>query len=344
MNQEINTAPRGRNLYLDLFRVVLAFLVICLHFTEERTTAGPLFRMAMPTFFMISGYFLSADDNEKELLKAKRFIKSSLKYLVVGFAIYIVFDFCMTLAHKESFGSFFKGLFVDNFFKTVIIYNQPITSGYHLWFLTALAIVACVHYLLVRFQKTKWYYAIIPVCVFAFFFFGGYLEIMEGDGISIYYTRNALFTGLPMTAIGYCLSKWKFLRARSYLKWIYLVLGVAAFCLQMLEYKINFFEYYISSIFSAAFLLLFLADLRSPSANWYYKYVGKEMPYYIYVLHLAVGFVLEELTPLRAWALVPCIFLLSFAIYEAGYLLSVLIKHLIQQRRHKKETQTENAE
>lgn len=53
---------KGRNVYLDLFRFFLAFMIICIHLTDKEYAFFPLYRLAVPMFFMLSGYFLYSVD------------------------------------------------------------------------------------------------------------------------------------------------------------------------------------------------------------------------------------------------------------------------------------------
>lgn len=41
---------KGRNVYLDLFRFFLAFMIICIHLTIETYDFFPLYRLAVPMF------------------------------------------------------------------------------------------------------------------------------------------------------------------------------------------------------------------------------------------------------------------------------------------------------
>lgn len=319
------TQQKHRNLFLDLFRIVLVYLVVDIHFGINL----PIDRIAVPMFFMIAGYFLCANTHEEEKLKAKRLIKNSSKYLAIGILFYMTFDFIMILATKGDLPRFFHNLFPNDIFKNIIILNGPITSGGHLWFLIALLIAGILHYLLIKFNKTKFYYIIIPVCLFVFFFFGSYIKLLDYNPLSVEFTRNGLFMGLPMTGIGYCLGKAKFLRKKHYLKWIYLLLGITMFGLQMLEVKLMPMECYITSIVSAIFLLLFFVNLPSPKADFYYKYIGKGMPFYIYMLHLTVGNFLMPRVSTPRTILPLLVFAISFAIYEITFLCNLLIKYII---------------
>ena len=56
-------ATNKRNVYLDLFKYFLSFLVIAIHLTGEYYSHFPLYRLAVAMFFLISGYFNYSPDN-----------------------------------------------------------------------------------------------------------------------------------------------------------------------------------------------------------------------------------------------------------------------------------------
>ena len=85
------STQKSRNLWLDLFRFVLVFLVINIHFNQD-SFFMPIFRMAVPMFFMISGYFAYSPTEEEQNKKNARLIKGSLRYLIIACIIYFVFD------------------------------------------------------------------------------------------------------------------------------------------------------------------------------------------------------------------------------------------------------------
>ncbi len=326
---DLQQKKSGRNIYLDLFRVILAAMIIYIHYGSGGGVG--ICRVAVPMFFAISGYFLYNSDNDREKKNAKKFIINSLKYLFVGISIYILYDFIVVLINNGNIFEFFKSLYINDFILNVIFLNNTVTTGFHLWFLVALVIVSCIHYFLCYFDKTNYYYIIIPVCLIVALFFGGYIEMIQPNSVEEIYVRNAIFTGLPMVGIGYSLNKLTFLYKKSYYKWIYLFLGIAMLLLQAVEYMIFPMEIYISSILSSIFLLLFFVQLKSSStskiSNFYYKYIGKNMPFYIYVLHVAVARILSKIN-CNEYLYLFLIFITSFAVYEVFHLLRLLINKL----------------
>lgn len=252
-------ALKNRNLALDLFKVFLAFLVICIHFADESSALFPLYRLAVPMFFMISGYFNYHPHYSQRLDKAKKFIKRSFNYLLVGFGIYIVFDFFLCYAEGKGVGYYFTTLFHDDLFLDLFILNTPVTySGYQLWFLIALTVLSLVHLLIVKYKKEKIYYILVPCLICIYLFFSGYMKLLQYTDMPIRYTRNALVFGLPNFAIGYLAAKHRYNKIFSLpQKTALLAAGILFFFLQIPESKIIVMEMYLSTVFSGAFFLLF---------------------------------------------------------------------------------------
>ena len=325
---------KGRNVYLDLFKFFLSFLVIAIHVSDDSYGNFPLYRLAVPMFFMISGYFNYSADTKKLKAKAEGFIKRTAHYMLVGFAIYIVFDFIMCFVTRSGVGYYFTTLFYEDFLLEFLFLNRPITySGAQLWFLIALFVVSLVHYALVRFNKLHYYKIIVPLCYAIYFFFAGYMYLLQYTDMPIRYTRNAWFFGLPNFGLGYLLAGFNFNKKKWY-KYIYLVLGVLFFFLQMWEdelvrVELTSLEMYVCGVLSAVFLLQFFMGINRSGCPGYYKWVGKNAPFYIYIFHMAVFVVINKIFVLPNNALKSLVVLIvSFALYEAGHLSQMIVKYL----------------
>ena len=199
-------------------------------------------------------------------------------------------------------GYYFTTLFYENLLFDFFFLNRPITySGAQLWFLIALFVVSLVHYALVRlFQYTD---------------------------MPIRYTRNAWFNGLPFFGLGYLLAQHDF-HKKSWYKYLYLALAVGFTLLQIQEHNLVQAEVYASTVPAAAFTLLFFVGLKSPRADFFYKWFGKSMSFYVYILHMAVGIVigrLWEFSDLFLRSIV--IWVVSIGIYEVGYLGLMAYRH-----------------
>ena len=331
---------RGRNVYLDLFKIFLSFLVIAIHVASERYAHFPLYRLAVPMFFMISGYFNYSSDGEVLKEKSVGFIKRTLIFLLIGFSIYIVFDFIACLVKGQGVGYYFTTLFYQDFLFEFLFLNRPITyTGAQLWFLIALFVVSLVHYLLVRFNKLHYYKVIVPVCYAIYFFFAGYMYLIQHTDMPIRYTRNAWFLGLPNFGLGYLLAGVNF-HKKSWYKYLYLALGVIFFFLQIPEYQLvkseNIsLEMYISGVLSAVFFLQFFLGIKNADCPVYYKWIGKNASFYIYIFHLAVMVVLAKFFTFPN-DMVKSVFVLitSFLVYEVMHLVIMLIKYIKGRRQN----------
>ncbi len=328
---------KGRNVHLDIFKYFLCFLVIAIHLAGESYPHFPLYRLAVPMFFMISGYFNYTQDAARLKQKALSFIKRTAKYMIIGFLIYIVFDFIMCFIQGNGVGYYFTTLFYEDFLLEFVFLNRPITyTGAQLWFLIALFIVSLIHYVIVKFNKLHYYKFIIPICYAIYFFFAGYMYLFQNTDMPIRYTRNAWFFGLPNFALGFTIAKFNF-HKKNWYKYVYLALGVLFFFLQICEYNIvkteNIsLEMYISSVLSAVFLLQFFLGIKRANCHFYYKWIGNNAPFYIYILHMAVAVVLSKLFNFSNLMLKCTVVLaISFIIYEICYLLLLLYKHI---KRH----------
>ena len=328
---------KGRNVYLDLFKYFLSFLVIAIHVSGDAYGNFPLYRLAVPMFFMISGYFNYCADSERLRNKAEGFIKRTAKYMLVGFGVYIVFDFVMCYVKGSGVGYYFTTLFYEDFLLEFLFLNRPITySGAQLWFLIALFVVSLVHYALVRFDKLHYYKIIVPVCYCIYFFFAGYMYLLQDTDMPIRYTRNAWFFGLPNFGLGYLLAQVN-LNKKSWYKYIYLVLGVAFFFLQMAEDRLvrvenTSLEMYVCGVISAVCLLQFFVGIKRADCPLYYKWVGKNAPFYIYIFHMAVYVAINTIFGLPNDGF-KCLMVLigSFVLYEMGYLSKKLVGHICKQ-------------
>lgn len=327
-----------RNVYLDLFRFFLSFLVVCIHVFDDGHPLFPLFRLAVPMFFLISGYF-SYTTAEDKAARALRASARTFRYLAFGFLFYAIFDFVMCYVKGNGVGYYFTTLFYESFVYEFIFLNKPIGyTGAQLWFLIALFIVSLVHYLLVRFDKTRWYRVIVPVTFAIYFFFAGYMYLFQNTDMPIRYTRNAWFFGLPCFGLGYLLGGVNFHKKKWY-KYLYLPLAIVFYLLQILEYNLlktdNIsLEMYTTGVISAVFFLQFFLGIEKSDCPFFYRWIGKNASFYIYILHLAMMVVQQMVYPIgEPFTRALVVFFASFALYEIVFLLSKIVNAHLKVRK-----------
>ena len=326
-----------RNILIDIFKYVLVIFVIGIHYCNTDNTL-PILRMAVPMFFMLSGFFNFVEDKDSQEKKNKNFIKNSFKYLLIGSLAYICYDFIRCVINNGDIGQFFRGLYYTNFVRDFIFLNNPNNSGYHLWFLIALFVCSLIHYLFCKFDKTKMYYFLIPVLLIIFFLFNGYLHKFFEYSLDHCYTRNALFMGLPIFAIGYNLGKLKkhkFSTKQTILLGIFAVISLG---LSILESKIVVMEFYVCNLISSALFILFFnsTELKENKfSEFYYKWIGKDSVFYIYILHILVFNSIVRFFNANSFVNLLLTFAFSFAIYEVLHLLKLLVQFIITKIKNK---------
>ena len=209
-----------------------------------------------------------------------------------------------------------------------------------MWFLIALFVVSLIHYGLVKFKLLKIYPFIVIFTLLIHFIFNGYVPYFKELDVSLYYLRNALFMGLPLFGIGYLMAHINF-HPKWWLKYAYLGLGISFFFLQILDADGRILEMYPTSILAGIFLLQFLLGLKSVNCDRYYKWFGKNMYFYIYLLHVLVGYSLTKLFNLdNSYYKALIVLLISFAIYECIYLFTLLFKKLINNYANNKDNKS----
>ena len=324
--------PSGRNVYLDLFKFFLCYMVICIHLVGDTYAVYPLYRLSVPMFFLISGYFLYTADGDKAKGRAPAFVSRCATYMAVGILLYTVYEVVAYIVDDISVGWLLTTLFYDDpslFVFRFFFENAPIpyyTVGAQMWFLIALFTVSLMHYLLARFGKLRWYRVIVPAAFVCYFFFtaGIYFFQPETD-VPMRYMRNAWFFGLPCFGLGYLLAGIRWPRTRL-AQIIYGVLGLGFFGLQMVEDALwrtpnCKIEMYISGVISAVCLLQFFLCIQRAECSFYYKWIGKSAPFYVYILHMAVAVTLSRFVSFgNLYVKSLIVFAVSFALYEVVYL------------------------
>lgn len=128
----------GRNIGIDILRILMAFFVVCQHITDYpwNEIIRPQSRIAVPVFFIVSGYFLYDKDNDKvnqKIIKSFKHIFWIFLSATALYAIYGIFE-----NYPDGNFDFLKvgpwKLFV--FIVSCTPLNFP--YGFHLWFLIGL--------------------------------------------------------------------------------------------------------------------------------------------------------------------------------------------------------------
>jgi len=287
-----DTVNNGRNNGLDVLKFLCAFFVICIHATFSwREYIEPLTRVAVPVFFIISGYFYPRDS-----ARQKKQIIKILKILMFSCLFYVVWGIVKTLLEHGSVKALLQSWFtVKNLLRFGLFNSVPFIG--HLWYLSALLYVHLVFYVVGE-KGIRYIFLLCPALLIGLIILGSYSPLIFGKKIAPIFSRNFFFTGLPFFACGYKaqkeayrLKKIRILPAALFFavvtvmesRWIRARTGYADM------------DFYLSTAFLAVSLFalakqdnLFLqSNLAKKTAGW-----GRRYSLGIYILH---PFVLELL-------------------------------------------------
>ncbi len=208
-----------RSLGLDLLRILMATMVIGLHTRWlsqvsplwEQLTVNGLFRMAVPVFFLINGYYaFETIDSGRTAAWLKRILQIYVFWAIVYLPAYLPFS---------NPGGFGLREFIGN-----------LVFGYwHLWYMSALGLAGLLLWRLRARSST----ALLCLAV-GLFTIGLALEIarLRGVGhISVKLYRSFLFDALPFLLIGYVLRR-DAISGKPPVLWTLAVLGLAGLLLE----------------------------------------------------------------------------------------------------------------
>lgn len=266
-----------RNLRIDYFRVVLSLLVITIHiqplFGEDSLVgwfiSNGIARIAVPCFFIISGYFihLKIDDN-----------KALRKYLSHILIVYIVWSIIYLPIYYQTIE-----------FRSLITF--ALMGYYHLWFLPALIVGILLLLILKKFIKNDNYLLVIGIILYL----TGY--IMESMGLPYRSSCNGIFIGYPFIISGYYLQN-KNIAGRIKKQYAYAILLFTLATLLMESYWGFKTEVY-HNIFISLYIIcpiLFICILKGSKYAVTKDHIGKLASgiYYIHILVLSVIIPLSE--------------------------------------------------
>lgn len=205
----------GRNLTIDLLKIILAFFVVFLHMnflkdshpTLSYILVNGLFRIAVPVFLVITGFYFFHIDNAKKLKK----------WLFRTFLLYAIWMLIYISYWKDS--------------EQILL---AIIFGYHhLWYLIGTFFSGLILYLL-RKQSSEMLisFAVILFTIgYAVQILGNlhYFEKEHDSVLNMYLLyRNFLFVCFPFLAIGFLINKHKIDFSRY--KYASLLVILSVFC------------------------------------------------------------------------------------------------------------------
>lgn len=189
-------------------------MVISLH-----VSATPLSNaycvMAVPSFFIISGYFTYSNDKQQSLSRIKHSLISLSKYFFLGVCINLAYDLIMCLSAHTNIFDCLRSYFIYGYtdIRDLIFFHKLHTPRNQiLWFLLALIVAQALHYCLIKFDTQKIYKYLIPFILLVAWawltpvqrYLHDHTDWQYWDGA---YIRNGFVLGLALVELGYFLKE-----------------------------------------------------------------------------------------------------------------------------------------
>lgn len=270
-----------RNTTIDLLKVVLAFIVVAAHMSPESglTNYLGLFCyelrgfavITIPSFFIISGYFLRNHINNKDYFF--KYIKRILLLFIVWQVIYFPILIKAYLAHQLDFMRLIKDAFYG--------------CG-HLWYLIATAQATLLVYLVRNFSIKNKIIIIVLLysmgCIFQYLIVCSNLK--NNEVFTTFYaiigtSRNFLFYAFPSILIGTLYDSWKIKILN--LKYLFLPLFICLFIESYIYFNmsIDYFNLFIFSIPISMFVVCLAFEIKNIKQ---FK-INSTLPLGIYLCH-----------------------------------------------------------
>ncbi len=279
-----------RNDGLDFLKFICSFMVICIHkgFPEPINKIFiPIARMAVPIFFVITGYFYS---NTKETSKDKQQIRKMGSLSLGANFLYLLYSIVKAVVNTKDIQKYIVGLFNLKVWINFILFNDSPFNG-HLWYLGAILYVLLIIYFYGKKRDIKRLYPIIPILLLTDLILGKYSLLLIGREFSYIYVRNFLFVGLPYFLIGHALFVTKpEIEKKDCLQYTLVFAGTTILerlSLGMMGINATR-DHYLSTTFLAIFAFLFALKSNNAVHNGIYKnccWIGNKLAIYIYILH-----------------------------------------------------------
>lgn len=327
---------------LDYFKIIAAILIITIHTNlfisyNEQINAiftGVVARIAVPFFFMVTGFFLSlkigekSKDSKNSMNIINKYVKKILIIYVLTILIYIPFNI-------------FGGYFSRNKLSDVIMDILINGTFYHLWYLPALILGIYITYYLFKKLKMKHAVLIITALYIIGLFGDSYYGLIKDSYIlsTMYegifkvfdYTRNGIFFAPMFLSLGYIISKnIDEIKNISYKKIFFAVSFILLLIEGIIVHKFNIYRHdsmYIMLIPTMYFLYIALLDFKCKSNK-----LVRKISAYMYILHpmviVTIQFLSKKLVIINMLvnnSLIYCILVIAITCI-ISYILANLIK------------------
>lgn len=276
---------------LDILKSLSALLVVYLHFGVIDGTSiissvsyyiNAVGRIAVPLFFMITGYFYA-----DQLTKQNQiiYLKKILKLAVKASVFYFIFYSLLQLLEGNLLFWLEEKITFKRLLLWIVVNDEPITG--HLWYLYALIYIMVIFYITDKLKLNR----LLFIAVALLFMAHLYLNFTP----YCIHMRNFLFLGLPYVCLGRFIREYeKKLKPifSSRLLWIIFISSTVLLYFEQkhcLTIYHDLRESYLMSFFMASALFLLAIKYPNYGKDSIWEEIGKNHSTHIYIYHYFIG-------------------------------------------------------
>lgn len=270
-----------RNKALDQLRFLAAIFVVLIHSPLPGTAEvfiEALARIAVPLFFMISGYY--ASNNNRATLIRK--MKKTAVMLGIAVALYFAWEMLWSIYHGTTAEKLQLYFSIQTLAETIVL-NTGVLLG-HLWFLLALLYCYCIYAFCMQRASLTVRLGIAMTLLAGFFLVK---ELFKWNGVSdpVYYVRNFLLMGLPFFLLGEAIKQKKewLLSVKPVLLAIVAIVGLGAAITERLY--VGCCDLYFGTVLTVVAIFILVQRPTARASCWLAK-LGKQYAGDIYIIHV----------------------------------------------------------
>ena len=272
---------------VDILKALCAFLIVCIHVPFPGTVGAyftALTRIAVPIFFMITGYFYSDTVAQH---KEKRQIKKILYLAVEANVLFFIWNIALNVLRRENIVAYIRSIFTGKNLLEFLALNESPLAG-HLWYLGAILYVLLIVLLVDRFNCKKVLYYLTPVLLIVDLVLGKYSLLIFHREFPYILVRNFLCVGIPYFCIGNlirekrCSEKWN----KKVLQVLIVVFAITSLAERfvLVNARLNATrDHYISTTLLS--MCLFVYALKSNWHNERVAVIGRKYSTWLYIIH-----------------------------------------------------------
>ena len=272
---------------IDTLKGICAFLIVCIHcpFPGE---AGQYFlvltRIAVPIFFMITGFFYNMTVEAGKEIKQ---IRKILILMIKANLLYFLWNLFYAAASGRSALDYLSSVLTFKKLAQFLVLNQS-PFGSHLWYLGAILYVLLIAALAGRLKLTKVLYVLTPVLLAGDLILGKYSLLLLKREFPYILVRNFLFVGIPYFCIGRLLSKKTGKHKKSVL---FALTALFSFTSLLERYLLvqsdlnTARDHYISSTLLAVTVFLLFLDIGRGGRPLPLEKIGRKYSGWVYIVH-----------------------------------------------------------